>query len=281
MPEILTATFGHSRDGAHGRLPRSDPLHSSVRRQPSVQEHDLGIGKTPREGRRFVEMPPRRLQVELQAERLQPRKSRPPHRIAHAGRPAIDAAFARLVREVWIEAAAGQAHDRRHIDDRAAARRDHRAGRLARAEKYAGEVDLDDLAPVGGRQLDRRPAQRSAGIVHEDVYAPETLQRLRERRLDRRFVGDVHVPHKVIGVAGPQLAARLVERRRVAIEQNRHGSRFHQGLHRRPANAPGATGDDRHASGERRGQLPSAHRGIQVVMPGTKVMSISVTTNGT
>src|SRR5208283_3962950 len=81
---------------------------------------------------------------------------------------------------------------------------EHRHGKM-RAEKLAGETDVDRAPPVGGRDL-VDPAGRTgdAGIVDEHIEAAEIFLDLEEQPLDIGLAGDV-------GAAGAGLSVALTE----------------------------------------------------------------------
>ena len=87
--------------------------------------------------------------------------------------------------------------------------REHGARSGARAQETAGQVDVDHLLPVVLRQLDRRPAQRDAGVVDEDVDPTAPLRDLGEYAVDRGAVGDVEqIGTMLDAVLGERGAAR-------------------------------------------------------------------------
>src|SRR6201995_2558173 len=73
--------------------------------------------------------------------------------------------------------AAAQALDRRDIDDRTTAGRGHRLDGGLHAQKRPGEVDVDDLLPVGQREVLQGIAVEDAGVVHQYVERAEFAQR--------------------------------------------------------------------------------------------------------
>ena len=87
-------------------------------------------------------------------------------------------------------------HDRRGVDDRAAARLQHVTRGLARAKEHRGHVEIDNLAPPVEAQLERGQRGRHARVVDQDVELAECFdgpsdQRLRAR-LGRDVGGDAH-----------------------------------------------------------------------------------------
>ena len=68
----------------------------------------------------------------------------------------------------------------------------HHRERLLRAEERAGEIDVDDRAPlVDGELVNRHAAGAGAGVVEEEIEAPEGARGGLEQRANRVRVGDV------------------------------------------------------------------------------------------
>ena len=87
------------------------------------------------------------------------------------------------------EAGGGEAEDARDVDDRAA--RLHHAPARLRHPVAAVEVDVDDLAELVGLLARRRVGGPDAGVVDEDVDAPELLDGGVDERLAVLGLGDV------------------------------------------------------------------------------------------
>ena len=81
---------------------------------------------------------------------------------------------------------------RSHVDDRAAARRAHRADLLAQAQEHAVEVDAHDPAPVVERVIaDGGMRAADAGVVDRAVEASELLDHGGDHLGHRALLGDV------------------------------------------------------------------------------------------
>src|SRR5690606_23538783 len=116
---------------------------------------------------------------------------------------------------VHVLAGAAEARgDRGNVDDGAALAA--MAGRhalhgLARAEEASRDVDREHaLQPLGAHRLDAHAAVDDAGVVHEDVEAPERALRLVEEPQDIRLDGDVArdgmgLPARALDVAAKRL----------------------------------------------------------------------------
>ena len=90
------------------------------------------------------------------------------------------------------EPARAQRRDRRHVDDRAAARGlDHRRDRKARNEEHAVDIDLHDPAPIGDRGIDDAAAPADPDIVVEQVEPAEPGERLVDQRAALHLVDHV------------------------------------------------------------------------------------------
>ncbi len=74
-----------------------------------------------------------------------------------------------------VGAAARQPHDRRQVDDRAAPLRIDQPRRLARAQIWRGQIDVQHLPPLRERCLERRRTQHFCRVVHENVEATASL----------------------------------------------------------------------------------------------------------
>ena len=89
------------------------------------------------------------------------------------------------------------------------------------------------------RLVERRAAEREAGVVDEDVEAAELLDRLRDEALAARGVGDVELERDLrLEPLDPPRAARDAHAR--GCERGR----------RRPADAGRRAGDDRALAGQ-------------------------------
>src|SRR5207247_651502 len=77
----------------------------------------------------------------------------------------------------------------------------HERIRGVRAEEGRGEVRVEHAAPLGQRVLVDRLADVRAGVVDEDVEAPEALARRAHEPRDRGLVGHVDA-HRARG-CGP------------------------------------------------------------------------------
>ena len=77
------------------------------------------------------------------------------------------------------------------VDDAAAARLliFHQPERVLRAQKRAGQVDVDHVLPlIDGEIFERDGRRESPGVVEQEIEPAEPLLRPREQRLDRRRV---------------------------------------------------------------------------------------------
>ena len=97
------------------------------------------------------------------------------------------------------------------------------------------DVDVEDGRLVLlARLVERRAAEREAGVVDEDVEAAETLDRLRDEALAARGVGDVELERDLgLEPLDPPRAAR-----------DAHAGGCERGR-RRPADAGRGAGHDR------------------------------------
>src|SRR3546814_6608904 len=95
------------------------------------------------------------------------------------------------------------------------------------AEKGAGQVGVDALAPAGGGEFcDRRHLAQGAGVVHRDVEAAEAVPRGVDQSLGERFVA--HVAGDCHGLAAGSfyLLDQLVESRPAARGDDHVGAFF-------------------------------------------------------
>src|SRR5206468_2222965 len=95
--------------------------------------------------------------------------------------------------------AAASGH-RRHVDDLARLLADHHAADRLRDEEHAGEVRAQHRLPFLARQVLQPRADAIAGVVDEQVDAPELADRARD--------GVVHLGRVPDVAREPQRAAR-------------------------------------------------------------------------
>jgi hypothetical protein len=154
---------------------------------------------------------------------------------------------------VGADAGAGEVGlDRGDVDDLAAAAVDHEAGDGSADEERAGEVGLQDAAPVGGVEVDERHAVLDAGVVDQDTHGPDLGLDRGHRLLHRGLVGDVErVRVHPAGASGPgERPTGLLEPVRVATVQHDRGPGPEQALGQRPPDAAARPGDERDRPGE-------------------------------
>src|SRR5262245_22717304 len=161
--------------------------------------------------------------------------ARPVH--GERGRHVDDRALGRLIRDVGVQPATREPHDRCGVDDTAAASSgEHVACRLAGAEEHPRHVDRHHLVPVVERDLGGGLADRDSGVVEEAVEPAVPGDDLGKSRLDLSLVGDVHLV---------RVAARGGD-----IEDRDAGAHGGEGGGHGLADAAGAAGDDGHVAVE-------------------------------
>src|SRR5205085_8222018 len=94
----------------------------------------------------------------------------------------------RLARAVCREAGkllrAEDAADRRDVDDRAASASDHSLRRPANGEKCAANIHGEDAVPITLAHLLDALAHIGAGVIDQNVAAPEPRLRFSKQALD-------------------------------------------------------------------------------------------------
>jgi hypothetical protein len=98
----------------------------------------------------------------------------------------------------------------------------------------AGQVDLDQPGPFVVAVAVQRLGRPEAGVVDQDGQPPEPLGRLADGGIDRGRVGHIRLPTFVRRV-----------RVEVQVEDPDPGTVGREAVGHRPADAPGAAGDDR------------------------------------
>jgi hypothetical protein len=139
---------------------------------------------------------------------------------------------------------AGDARNRRGVDDRAAAVVEHVADLVLHAQEHAGHVNRNAALPLIDRVISkRRLTGLEAGIVERRVQAAEGVDRGLDHRLDLGFAADV-------GPLEHGLAARRLDfldqiGARGLVEVGDHHARATLGAEQRGrlAHAAGAAGD--------------------------------------
>ena len=118
---------------------------------------------------------------------------------------------------------------RRHVDDAPGALLDHRRQRCLAAEEHALEVDGEDAIELGLLGAHQRAAQNDPGDVGHDVEPAQLADGASDELLDLR--------HQ---------RRRLVQPGFVDVGDGDTGARFGEHECRRPSDAAGGTGHDRH-----------------------------------
>ena len=91
------------------------------------------------------------------------------------------------------ERCAPQALDRRDVDDGALAGADHFIDHGLGAQECAGQIDVEGVTPAFEFELAHGLPARDAGIVDQDVEAPEPTDRLGDRESPLLRLGHVEV----------------------------------------------------------------------------------------
>ena len=143
-----------------------------------------------------------------------------------------------------VEPAAGLRdlrRDRREVDDRAAAAREHVRVHGLRGHHRARDVDVQRLEPVGARRREALVDVR-AGEVDEEVDAAEARGRRGGELLELRVVADVGggEQHRVAELVHQPAAAVLVD-----VGDRDARARGDEGAHDRGPDQGRAAGDDR------------------------------------
>ena len=140
---------------------------------------------------------------------------------------------------------AGDARNRRDVDDRPAAGRLHQRDREFHAEKDAARIDRHQPVPGRGVEqiLDR--AAGETGVVDENVEPAELGNRRIDRRLPLRLTGHIEMAEhrRAIGLRnlGDDLVALLVEH----VGDGDLGPLARKDPRHAGAHAGGASGDQR------------------------------------
>jgi hypothetical protein len=122
-------------------------------------------------------------------------------------------------------------------------------GEQLRRGEGGGHVRLQDVAPVGQRQLDGRPGALDAGVVDEHVQLSRLPAGALERLLELRRVAHVHLYQQGFRrCQAGDLDGGLLQPAPRARGQHDPGARGGQRYRRRPAEAPTGTGDERRLS---------------------------------
>ena len=100
-------------------------------------------------------------------------------------------ALAGAVVAIVSAAVPNQSRHRGDVDDRAAALGHHGTGGMFAAQERAAQVDAHQALPVLKRQVLQRGTAGDAGVVHQDVQAPEALHRRCQTVLHLPLIADV------------------------------------------------------------------------------------------
>ena len=135
------------------------------------------------------------------------------------------------------------------VDDATTARRlrFHHAEGRAGAEKYAGQVGVDDGTPIFDAELvnvDWRPT--APGVIEQHIEAAIALANRIEERGDARRVAHITGNGKRVRAALPRLVGEFIERCLAASGQHHAIAVFKQPERRRAADAAARASYQRH-----------------------------------
>src|ERR1035437_6327382 len=116
-------------------------------------------------------------------------------------------------RVVGLAGVAGHAGDARDVDDPAAPRAQHRPQRRPADVERGGEVDGDDVVPVGVADPHGQVVPCDAGVVDDDVEASESLDRPCHQPGRGGRVGEVGAEGDGLATALAEQGSHLVGRR--------------------------------------------------------------------